>query len=276
MFSFRKKANDAGTPILKVSRKVARLADEFGVSRPVMQQFVNRFAPKAIKAGRYAAESDIMLFVHIPKTAGTSVGRSFQQSFDHFHPVDWSRIVPSFRAISSAVTYEASRAKGRHVIIGHFGWPEIKIWREHELPLKCGTIFREPVARAISNYNYNISPRHPEHKAFQERFPTLEDFARQMPLDVQSIQTVGMTSSFEEILVKLCKYYTFLGITEDLQTSLRHLSQSHGLKKMAEFSENVGEIPAAPPSSELHEIIRARSHNDIKLHALVARLYKSW
>lgn len=254
---------------------VNELAQRFGASKEIIGEFCNRFSPQNDVSGRFYEKSDTILFVHIPKTAGVSVGKSLQASFDKFHGVQWDNIGPSFRHATRLAAYNQSRGGGRQVIMGHYGWPEIQIWRNHEMPIKCGTIFRDPIARFVSNFNYNSSSAHPGRDAFVQKYPTIESYVRQTDLDVQLTQAVGFVSSFEDALRKLIKYYTFLGVTEKLTDSLRHLSQSHQLPEIREHRENVGTTKAAAVSDDLVSLIRQRSHNDLKIHQLLMAIYGS-
>lgn len=250
------------------------LAKQYGVSEPVMENFLTRFAPRRVAEDAYKSSNDIMLFVHIPKTAGISLGKALQQAFDVFYGVRWNDIPKSFRETTRTATYAKSEGGKRQAIMGHFGWPELQVWRNHELPLKCGTIFRNPLARIVSNYNYNCSTAHPDSSNFKSRFPTLQSYAQRVPLDAQLTQAVGFVDSFEGALRKLSSYYTFLGITENLPKSLRHLGYSHGLRNLPEFRENVGnQNAAAEVAPELKEIIDGRSINDAKLHRLMMQIY---
>lgn len=249
------------------------LARQFGASKEIIGEFCERFSPNKKVSGVSFKESDTMLFVHIPKTAGVSVGKSLQASFDRFYGVQWDNIGPSFRHATRMAAYNQTRGRGRQVIMGHYGWPEIQLWRNHEMPIKCGTIFRDPIARFVSNFNYNSSSAHPGRDAFVQRFPTLESYVKQADLDVQTTQAVGFVSSFEDALRKFIKYYTFLGVTEKLAKSLSHLSQSHQLPSIQEHRENVGNNKAAVVSDEIVNLIRQRSHNDLKVHQLLMTLY---
>ena len=250
------------------------LAADFDVDLSVMEAFINRFAPACVGSDTFAARADVLLFVHIPKTAGMSVGRSLRGAFDTFRGVDWKEKAKSFRDETRAAVYQQSCGQGRQVIMGHYGWNELQLWRNHEMPLKCGTILRDPVARTVSNYNYNSSPAHPPHKTFSNRFPTLEDFVTALPFDVQVTQAVGLVCSFENLLTKLTQHYTFLGVTEHLATSLQHLGKSHGLPRLREYRENVGgKSQATNIPTALRDHILDRSHNDEKLHRLLTRLY---
>lgn len=254
-------------------RHAGDLAREFGTSEKVMATFIARFAPSCVAPDQFREDADTMLFVHIPKTAGVSVGKALQQCFDHFHGVEWDRISASFRQATHRAAYEQTRAASRQVIMGHFGWNEIMVWRNHDLPLKCGTILRNPVERLISNYNYNCSDRHPARENFMQRFPTIESYARGAIRDVQLTQAIGYVASFEGVLLKLLQNYSFIGLTERLPQSLAHLSRSHGLPQIPEYHDNVGTRPADGLHQQVSEFVHKRNHNDIKIHQLMMRLY---
>lgn len=268
----RPAASEAVTDMTQDSRA---LAEEFDVPHALMERFVNRFSPKLVAPDSFRADADTMLFVHIPKTAGMSVGRSFQETFDIFRGVHWQDVVKSFRNQTREAIYLQSQGRARQVIMGHYGWPELQVWRNHEMPMKCGTILRDPVARTISNYHYNCSAAHPDNEGFRNRFPTLDAYVQQIPYDVQVTQALGMVCSFENVLTKLINHYTFLGVTERLSASLAHLARSHGLPKPQEFRENIGKASEdEAPSADLIKRIEARCHNDRKLHSLLMRLYE--
>lgn len=260
--------------MINIQQQIKELSTEFGTNIDVMEQFVRRFCPKVVPAGQFAQAADTMLFVHIPKTAGVSVGKAFQETFDRFYSVQWDNIGPSFRHSTRMAMYSQTQKNGRQVIMGHFGWPELQVWRNHEIPIKCGTIFRDPVARMISDFNYNCSPAHPQHAAFKEKFPNIEVYIRNTILDFQITQAVGFISSFQNLLEKLIKYYTFLGITEKLAWSLTHLSVSHKLQKFSVHRENIGRSTPEKINDDLIKLIEERSHNDQKLHQLLTRIYQ--
>lgn len=249
------------------------LAEEFGTSPKVMSAFMQRFAPVLVEPAEHAEPSDTMLFVHIPKTAGVSVGKALQQSFDRFHGVVWNNVPASFRALTQQALYEQTRSDMRQVIMGHFGWNELMVWQQNQLPMKCATILRDPIDRLVSNYNYNCSDKHPARESFMARFPTIKDFALDVPHDVQLTQAVGLVGSFEGALEKLTRHYSFIGVTERLPQSLAHLSRSHGLPDIQEYHANAGTRPADGLRDQVVELVRERNHNDIKLHALMTRLY---
>lgn len=253
-----------------------QLADEFGVPQALMTAFIDRFAPARVAADQFRASAEVMLFVHIPKTAGVSVGHSLRDAYDHFHGVEWNNIPHSFRQVARDALYRQTRQPERHVIMGHYGWPELQMFRNHDMPLKCGTFLRDPIARTISNYNYNCSEAHPANEQFRNRFPTLESYIQELPNDVQVTQSVGLISSLQNAMEKLVKYYSFIGVTEHLSASLMHLARSHGLAKLREYRKNIGS-PTSTSDVAQHLVnqITLRCHNDKRLHDLMLRLYRA-
>lgn len=241
----------------------------------LVERFRDRFAPDRVPAGRFADDNDVVLFVHIPKTAGMSVGKALNGAFDVFHGVAWDRIGPAFRDATRTACYQRTLSPRRQVIMGHFGAPEIRIWERHRLPVKAAAIVREPVARFASNYNYNCSPRHPDHENFRRRFPTMDAYAEALPYDFQLSRLVGIVWSFEHALERLMEWYSFLGVTERLSASLDHFGRSHGLGGLAEYRINVSERPTDPDAvpPQVRRIVLEKSRNDLRLHALLSDLF---
>lgn len=268
--STRVRSSRAGPPDAEA---VAALAQEFGASSDVMAAFVHRFCPVAVETDRFRDSADTMLFVHIPKTAGMSVGKAMQQAFDQFYGVEWNNVGPSFRKLARQAAYTQSKGGTRQVIMGHYGWNELQFWRNQDLPIKSGTVLRDPIQRMISNFNYNSSDAHPAREDFVKRHPTIDSFVRTTGYDVQLTQAIGLVSSFDDVLGKLTQYYSFIGVTERLGQSLAYLSRSHGLPAFTEYHTNVGSKAADDLPEEVRAQIVERNHNDIKIHALMLRLY---
>lgn len=240
-----------------------------------LSAFQARFDPKKIKPNAFQADNDVILFLHIPKTAGMSVGKTLQKAFDQFHPVSWENVGQSFRFRTRRALYERSCNKCRQALMGHFSWVEIQYWRNQELPIQCATIIRDPLTRFVSNYNYNCSDVHPGNADFRERFPTMEDYAVQLPNDYQLYTMIGAFFDFDHALEKLTKYYSFIGVTENLGASLTHFQHSHGLaNSLREHRENTGKTPPKDEISDLvRKIVEKKSRNDLRLHQLVRDFY---
>ncbi len=248
----------------------------FPIDPETLDAFEARFSPGRVAPGAYSDPNDVVLFVHIPKTAGVSLGKSLQEAFDTFHGVDWENPRDSFHKLTNKSLGNRMQKPQRQVIAGHFSWHELLIWRRNELPIKAISVIRDPFERFVSNYNYNCSDKHPGRDRFRERFPTLKDYAAFLPSDFQLRQMVGLFYSFEHALEKLVKYYSFIGVTEKLGVSLDWLAESHGLKKMPEHRMNT----AAPTSRKtpdfdpaVRRIVMRKSANDARLHQLLMSYY---
>lgn len=239
--------------------------------------FESRFSPRLVADDTYRETADVILFMHIPKTAGMSVGKALQAAFDIFHPVSWENTNQSFRNKTRKALYRRSDEANpcRQVLMGHFSWSDVMYWRNQELPLKCATIIRDPLDRFVSNYRYNTSDKHPQHEAFAARYPTLESYAKALPLDYQLSLMTGAFYSFDHALEKLNRSYSFIGVTEELGASLDHFRRSHGLSELTEHRENTGRAPKAAEEipDAVRNIVGEKSRNDTRLHQLLRRYY---
>jgi hypothetical protein len=243
--------------------------------------FLQHFASDQVSAGEHYDANDITLFMHIPKTAGMSVGKALQSAFDIFHPVSWENVGRSFRNKTRiALQNRMANPPVRQVLMGHFSWAEVMVWKNHELPIKCATIIRDPLDRFVSNYRYNCSAKHPHSEQFRTRFPNMEDYAQNLPHDYQMNLMLGMFYSFDHALEKLVRYYSFLGVTEYLDQSLEHYRQSHGLPQMVMHRENTADSrPKTDQGEEIPDsvvnLVRNKSHNDMRLHQLICQSFQS-
>ncbi len=247
------------------------------MTNDILRAFQAQFDPAQIQPGTFDDDNDVILFSHIPKTAGMSVGKALQEAFDVFHPVSWENVNKSFRLRTRQALYTRSTRKCRQVLMGHFAWADIQFWRNQELPIQCATIIRDPVARFVSNYNYNCSEKHPQNAQFRERFPQMEDYAHHLSHDYQLHTMIGLFFDFDHALELLTKYYSFIGTTEHLGASLDHLRISHGLQNpLPEHRENTGLIPAPEEVPDrVRDIVLSKSHNDMRLHTLVNGFYRA-
>lgn len=237
--------------------------------------FENRFNPAKVASGEFADDNDVVLFTHIPKTAGMSVGKALQKSFDKFYPVSWQNTAKSFRHQTRQALYERTGTPMRRVLMGHFGWSDINFWKTHDMPVKAASIIRDPLARVVSNYNYNCSEKHPANAQFKERFPTLEEYVEDLSYDFQLHMMIGVFYSFDHALEKLTSYYSFIGVTEHLGASLAHFGASHNLDGLKEHRENQGTAPVQDNqvSDEVREIVQAKSRNDQRLFEVLQSYY---
>lgn len=243
------------------------------VDPDLLAAFKAKFDPSRTDAGAFATPDEIMLFVHIPKTAGMSLGLTLQKAYDVFRPVAWDRVVESFDEETRAAY--ADRSVGRQVVIGHYGWPRIAELKAAGLPVQAGSFLRDPAARLASNYDYNCSPAHPWHADFRAQYPTFDAYIEGFQPNFQCMKLGGEEATLPQVIETLVTDYTFLGLTEAFGASLRHLGRSHGLAGLTEFTQNraPNDSPRTRITRAARERIYARHGDDLRLVRLLKDLY---
>ena len=241
----------------------------------IVDQFHARFSPKAVKPDAYYDKNDVILFHHIPKAAGTSVGAGIKKVVDSFRTIQWDDVHNGFVRASNDAIYARTEKNMRQVIMGHYNAQNVQFWRNNRLPIKAASIIRDPYERFVSQYNYNCSPKHPAHQTFMERFPTMMSFAKSTQTDFQLRYLLGPTFDLDDALKRLCTDFTFIGCVEHLDASLEHFSKSHGLEPIPTFSLNTGVVKTSEVEvdEEIRALILSKNRNDLKFHKLVLELY---
>jgi hypothetical protein len=235
---------------------------------------------------RDAAFDDAPLFfVHVPKTAGTSLraelaalrppdanvavdhadaGRSFHEKMD-------AALLRYLAAHDRApFGFASGHVLGRHVMIIRARIPRVRLV----------TFLRDPVARVVSDYHHQCSPRHPTHAEFRARVPTLADYAElrgeqdkmaRHLLPQAMVQKADAARCVNAVL----RLYDFIGLTEHYATCFRLLTSLAGAPAWPRLRENVGtaapEDAVVPPA--LAARIRALNPLDCALHDHVAARY---
>ena len=111
---------------------------------------------------RPLAPDDVLYFLHVQKTAGTTFTAVLQRYFAH-HEICPVALEPLWAAIPE------KQRRNYRLYAGHFGFNFYHYMRR---PLVYITMLRDPIDRALSNYEHIL--RYPEHR--------LHALARQLPM----------------------------------------------------------------------------------------------
>lgn len=223
--------------------------------------------------GSEAAAEEAVIFLHLPKTAGTTLNRLIEWEYrlSEMYSIDpvlfkWS--AAHLRTLSQRRLQRTRMFKG-HMTFGL-----------HELlpqPATYITVLRDPVDRVISAFYFMRSYKlHPLYWKFRRANSTLEDFVRQWNRDnIQSRIIAGSdyeTPCTAEILEKakenLHRSFSVVGLSERFEESLALMKLRFRWNLSSYSSFNI--TRARPKKRDLPQatldLIRERNRFDIELY----------
>lgn len=121
--------------------------------------------------------NDLLILLHIPKTAGSSLVKGLSQNFKTEEVLLLYGIKKTSDLISSKIaSFDKRKRDSIKLVAGHQVWFGIHNYFPNHRP-RYITFLRDPVSRVISNY-YKIlrDPNHQLHQRFMDNRPTLEEF----------------------------------------------------------------------------------------------------
>src|ERR1041384_3479261 len=224
-------------------------------------------------------DREALIFLHIPKTAGTTLNRIIESQYSPFaiYTIDPYRI----RATAERLKHlpEARRRRLR-VVRGHF------FYVIHEcLPQGATyiTMLREPVARVLSAYYFVLRrPLNPLHRKLKRERLGVEDCLRLFPhrrnLQCRFIAGVEDTSIGDERLLEmakenLTKAFSVVGISERFDESLILISKAFGWEVPFYQNQKVAKSrPMVEP--KLVDLIREHNRLDDELYKFGKKLFE--
>jgi hypothetical protein len=212
-----------------------------------------------------------LLFLHLPKTAGTTLNRILEWQYN---PLSIFTIDPyRIRATAERLAQlSESRRRRIRVIRGHF------YYGLHDILPQGGTyitILRDPVARLFSSYYFvQRRPLHPLHRKVKGGRISVEDFIR-LTLHRQNLQCrmIAGIKGGEEIderaLEKakrhLADTFSVVGISDRFEESLMLMAATFGWEVPFYESRKVAKSrPKRDP--ETVEMIRKHNRLDLELY----------
>ena len=230
---------------------------------------------------RAAAAEEAVIFLHVPKTAGTTLNRLIEWEYPLFQMYS---VDPVFFRWSASHLWQlpARRLKRTRMFKGHmlFGLHEIL-----PQPATYITVLREPIDRVISAFYFMRSYMlHPAYWQFRRENWTLEDFVRRSRREnVQSKILAGAeynSPCTEEILEQakenLFRYFSVVGLSEHFEESLALMKLRFGWKLERYSSFNV--TRARPKKRDLPQptldLIAEKNAFDLALYEYAAKLFE--
>ena len=227
------------------------------------------------------AAQESVIFIHVPKAAGTTVNRLIEREYPLFKifsvdPVfsNWSR-----RHLWSL---PPERLKRFRIFKGHMPFGLHKILPQ---PATYFAVFRDPISRVISAFyfmrNYML---HPQYWKFRRLNWQLEDFVRNSPRDnVQTKMVAGAPYEglctpeiFAQAKHNLRNHFSVVGLSERFEDSLALMKIRYGWKLDSYHSFNI--TRSRPRKRELPQaildLIADKNSFDIALYQLASELFQ--
>ena len=222
-----------------------------------------------------------LIFLHVPKTAGTAFRNQILKRY--FQPEQ----VYIFRGYKAAIKDLVLGKEPFKVVTGHMGVGVHHVFKG----AKYFSIVRDPVDRAISNYNYIPPPTnrftHPEWKYIKDR-TIVEYFSlpykdnlitRMFSGRLISKPKVCTQDCYERALKNINKHFLFVGIQEEFEKSCGvfvslYLDQKYDnptleRQNVSQFGEERQRklTPKEDISNSDMDKLRAAHYYDLKLYA---------
>ena len=197
------------------------------------------------------AGSPLWLFVHVPKTAGSSITAesesilqpSFNIDIDH---TDTSRTYQARfdAAVADFVTSHAARKY--RFCTGHINARHVEMIRAGIPEMRCFTMLRNPMARIVSDYRYQRSPMNTAQAQFIANTPSFEAYAARKHVHNKIALNLVPREMVDAGDVAACvdyitRAYAFVGLQEMYPLSLRALTTLMGETRTPEAKVRVNE-----------------------------------
>jgi hypothetical protein len=193
---------------------------------------------------------ETLFFIHIPKTAGTSLRHALEREFPNSLLKDYGKNSETSCALhnirNDGFSFE-NYLKTNHIKV-FTGHTKLKNNRFHFRSQNIFCFIRNPIDQVLSHYNH-----HSYHNSYSK---SLEDFVTdERYQNVQSRYLAGLP----------IRQIGFIGITEQYASSLAMINKMYSLN-LAELSSNKSIINKPKPTSEVYELIKANNKTDFELY----------
>ena len=233
------------------------------------------------------ARTPLWLFVHVPKTAGSSLNGELQPILSPGHHifVDYTQLdrLPFGELMDEAVAHFIARAQERRYryCTGHITAPHVTRIAEALPNVRPVTLLRDPVARFVSDFRYQSSAMHPGHEQFRAAHPTIDSYLDQpgeWNKAASHLVPVHLHADPQASIDHIMANYAFVGIQEAYALSLRLLTTLAGAPRRpgvfrrvnTPTPENAVDLPA-----DLAALIRSRNALDVAIYDVLAARFRA-
>ena len=223
-------------------------------------------------------DPEALIFLHIPKTAGTTLNRIIEWQYN---PLSIFTLDP-YRIRATAERFKTlseERRRRIRVVRGHL------YYGLHEfLPQGATyiTLLREPVARFLSSYYFILRrPLHPLHRKLKRERLGVEDYLRLIPhrhnFQCSLIAGVENTATGDERLLdiakeNLIKSFSVVGICERFEESLMLMAKTFRWEVPFYENRKISKNRSPVDRSSI-EMIRENNRLDLELYEFAKKLF---
>jgi len=226
-------------------------------------------------------DEDALIFLHIPKSAGTTINRLIEAEYPLFEIFSVDPVFSKW-SCNHLWNLSAERLKRFRIFKGHMLFGLHKILPQ---PATYFAVFRDPIDRVISAFyfmrNYKL---HPNYWKFRRLNWKLEDFVRNSPRD--NVQTkIVAGAPYEEPCTpeiyarandNLHRHFSVVGLSERFEDSLAVMKLRFGWKLASYSSFNITRTRPKKrdlPATTL-DLIAEKNSFDLQLYESAARLFQ--
>jgi hypothetical protein len=220
-------------------------------------------------------DDNLWLFVHVPKTAGTSFSHEMAREMPPYRNihVDYENPdLPYEAQLQAAVDrfIDDARETAFRSASGHITAVHAQQIYEAIPTAKLITFLRDPVARVISDYRYQRTPAHPPYQKFIEQFPTLEDYIEfpDARNKIFRFLVPNHRTPIADAVAQIEESFTFVGLVEMYPMSFNVTFRLFGLNPMPvehQRKTETNEFNIYEDSPELRARIRKLNELDVVL-----------